>query len=90
MASRSDATTTGPASGMTTWREKLVLTIGETAEVLGVSVHTVQRRIKAGQIPVVRYGRCPRVPVKALEESIARQTSGSSSDDVELTSRVAS
>lgn len=73
---RRGATTGGHVQVVDAWRSKLVLTVDETAEVLGVSRHTVQRRIKDGQIPVVRYGRCPRVPVQALVESIDRQTTG--------------
>lgn len=51
--------------------EKLALTIAETAERLGISERTVRRQIKAGTIPVVRYGPLTvRVPVHALEQSL--------------------
>lgn len=54
--------------------KKLVLTLDETAEVLGVSVSSVQRQIKAGRIPAVYWGRSVRVPVKGLERAIEEQT----------------
>lgn len=57
--------------------EKIALTIGETAERLGVSESTVKRQIKAGRIPAVHYGRTVRVPARALADSLDRLASAS-------------
>jgi excisionase family DNA binding protein len=50
--------------------EKLPLRLTETADVLGLSVHTVQSLIAAGRMPSVHYGRRVVVPRKALAESL--------------------
>lgn len=51
--------------------EKAVLTVGEAAEVLGVSRATAYAAVTAGQIPSVRLGKRLVVPRAALERLLA-------------------
>ena len=51
---------------------KLLLSRGEAAEVLGVSVRTIDSLIKAGRMLAVRLGRRVLIPVEHLQE-FARQ-----------------
>jgi excisionase family DNA binding protein len=46
---------------------RLCVTVAEAAEALGVGTRTVQKRIYAGQLPVVREGRAIRIRVVDLE-----------------------
>jgi excisionase family DNA binding protein len=39
-----------------------LLTFAEVAAALGVDVHTIERNVRAEQIPVVRIGRKRRIP----------------------------
>jgi excisionase family DNA binding protein len=52
------------------------ITMDEAAERLGISLSTVRRRIRAGEIPARKIGRNVRVDVKALrplsEDEVAR------------------
>ena len=48
-----------------------LLTIREAAERLGVSIETVRRRIKAGELRVIRDGRIIRIHPDDLESYIA-------------------
>ena len=41
-----------------------LLTVDETARMLGVSPATVRRRIRAGEIPALKLGRGPAAPVR--------------------------
>jgi excisionase family DNA binding protein len=48
---------------------KEVLTIAETAEVLGINVNTAYRAVRSGEIPALRFGDrlvVPRVRLDAL------------------------
>jgi excisionase family DNA binding protein len=44
-----------------------LLTVAAAAELLGVSVKTVRRRIASGEISVVRIGRSVRIHPKELQ-----------------------
>ena len=49
--------------------DRLVLTVKETAQILGVSVATVSKLVKTGQLPAIRLGkRTVRIPKAALEQ----------------------
>lgn len=51
-----------------------VLTVAETADLLRVSVKSVYKAIKNGQLPVLRFGRIIRIPVRALERMLDEST----------------
>jgi excisionase family DNA binding protein len=63
--------------------QKKFLTLAETALVTGVAKRSLQRLIADGQFPVVRFGRCVRIPVAALEamaEAAIESVVGADSD----------
>lgn len=43
------------------------LTVQEVAELMRVSKMTIYRRVHAGELPAVRFGRSYRVPANAVE-----------------------
>lgn len=45
-----------------------LLTVPQAAERLSVSVATVRRLIRSGQLPSVTLGRCRRIPSTVLQE----------------------
>ncbi|MBW3649330.1 MAG: helix-turn-helix domain-containing protein [Actinobacteria bacterium] len=49
---------------------RLLLTVVEAAEVLGIGRSTMYELIRAGEVEVVHLGRCARVPATALEEFV--------------------
>ena len=49
--------------------ERKPVTVPEAARELGVSTRTLRRRIKAGEMPVVRVGRAVRVDLAELRRS---------------------
>ena len=51
-------------------RERL-LTLPDAAEILGLSLKTLRRRVAAGDLPVIRDGRLVRVHPNDLERYIA-------------------
>jgi excisionase family DNA binding protein len=51
--------------------EKLVLTVEEAAEILGISRPTAYQGIQSGEIPHIRIGRRILVPRAALEKLLA-------------------
>jgi excisionase family DNA binding protein len=51
--------------------ERKFLTLAEAALVTGVAKRSLQRLVADGRLPVVRFGRCVRVPVAALDEMAA-------------------
>jgi excisionase family DNA binding protein len=55
---------------------RLLLTIGEAAELLGLSESTVYRLARENKIPVVRIGASVRVNRRQLEEWIEKHTEG--------------
>lgn len=46
-----------------------LLTVGEVADMLGVSTMTVYRLVASGEIPAVRIGRCVRIPRVEAEKT---------------------
>ena len=59
-----------------TVNERLLLTVEETARRLGIGRTLAWRLVRQGEFPVVRLGRCVRIPRQALQEWIARQAKG--------------
>lgn len=56
--------------------ERLLLTVEEAARRLGIGRTLAWRLVRSGELPVVRLGRCVRVPWPALREWIRQQTEG--------------
>jgi excisionase family DNA binding protein len=56
---------------------KLLLTIQEAAEALGISQRKLWGMTDSRQIPHVRLGRCLRYPVRELEQWINEHMEGS-------------
>ncbi len=52
-----------------------LLTLQEASNTLGISPKTLQRRINAGQLPVIREGRIVRVHPRDLERYISARRS---------------
>ena len=52
-----------------------LLTLQQVSDTLGVSPKTLQRRINAGQLPVIRDGRIVRVHPRDLERYISARRS---------------
>jgi excisionase family DNA binding protein len=50
-----------------------LLTLKEAAEVLRVSIKTLQRRISAGQLSAIRDGRMLRITLSEIERYIAER-----------------
>lgn len=48
-----------------------LLKLTDAAEILGVSIETIRRRIEAGELPVIRDGRIVRVHPAYLDHYIA-------------------
>jgi len=48
--------------------DKLTLTVGEAAKVLGIGRNLCYDRVKTGEIPVIKIGRRLLVPRRALEK----------------------
>ncbi len=53
---------------------KNVLSVKETAELLGVGKGLVYRQIKSGQIQAVRVGSCLRIPKSSLRALLKPST----------------
>jgi excisionase family DNA binding protein len=51
---------------------KLLLTVDETAEVVGLGKTKVYELIASGELEAVRIGRCRRVPVEAVKAYVIR------------------
>lgn len=60
----------------TTTNERLLLTVEEAAERLGIGRTLAWQLVRQGGLPSVRLGRCVRVPLSALEAWIAERTEG--------------
>lgn len=52
-----------------------LMRLDEVAEVLGVSMKTIRRRIEAGELPVIRDGRLVRVHPNDLDRYVAARRS---------------
>ena len=63
--------------------ERLTLTVGETAHLLGISRGLAYELARSGQLPVVRLGRRLLVPKIALERMLNRSQDTS---DIEIDS----
>jgi excisionase family DNA binding protein len=53
--------------------EKLLLSVPEAAEALGVSRSHLYNLIQSGKLPVIRLGASVRVPRRWLEEFVEQQ-----------------
>lgn len=51
--------------------ERLTLTVGECAKILGIGRQLTYDKVKTGEIPVIRIGRRLLVPRRALEKLLA-------------------
>jgi excisionase family DNA binding protein len=51
-----------------TWEDRAALSPAETAEVLSVSVATVFRLLKRGELASVRIGGSRRIPTSAIQK----------------------
>lgn len=67
----SPATTRGPAASPRGWPES---TVPEAAQVLGISTERAYDSVKAGEIPVLRFGRRVRIPKHALRQLLETGT----------------
>jgi excisionase family DNA binding protein len=52
--------------------ERLLLTVEEAAQRLGIGRTLAWQLVRDGQLPSVRLGRLVRVPVRGLEEANTR------------------
>ena len=48
-----------------------LLTIAQAAEQMSVSISTVSRLIRSGELPSVTLGRCRRIPSTVIEQYAA-------------------
>lgn len=64
--------TEGALARVSTHTVKLLLTVPEVALALGVGRSVVYELLLVGEIQSVKIGRARRVPVKSLEDYIAR------------------
>ena len=53
--------------------ERLLITPSEAAEMLGISRATLYRVINRGGFPLIRVGRCSRIPVTELRRWVDAQ-----------------
>ena len=53
---------------------KLLLRVEEAAELLGLSRAKLYMMIGAGEVPVVRVGKCVRIPADRLREWVTLNT----------------
>ena len=74
-----NTTTTDGTGTRSSNRDRLVLTVAEAAEVLGVSRAFAYELAARGEIPVLRLGRRRLVPRKALLEMLGEEAEGASS-----------
>lgn len=51
--------------------QRVALSLGEVADLLGVHPLTVRRAVELGQLPVIEIGRRRLVPKRALDELLA-------------------
>jgi excisionase family DNA binding protein len=54
--------------------EKLLVRIGEAAEMLSVARSKAYQMVQSGELPAVRMGKSVRVSVRALNEYVERKT----------------
>ena len=58
-----------PSAQKTSYR--LLLTIPEAAQVLGVSRSILYQLVQAGEVATIKIGRSRRVPIVALEQYVS-------------------
>lgn len=63
---------------------KTLLTKKQVAELLGTSAKTIDRRIRSGDLPVIRDGRIVRVHPEDLERYLAKHRSARLSLSVQV------
>ena len=56
---------------------RLLLTIPEAAQVLGVSRSILYQLVQAGEVATIKIGRSRRVPIVALEQYVSARTTPS-------------
>ncbi|MAG14037.1 MAG: hypothetical protein CMN78_05525 [Spirochaetales bacterium] len=56
------------------WKRRITLSIPETAEISGLSIPTVNRRILDGTLPSLKIGGRRLIPVAELEKYITKHT----------------
>ncbi len=56
--------------------ERLLLTVEEAAQRLGIGRSFAWELVRRGELPSVRLGRLVRIPVGALDEWIQRKSRG--------------
>ncbi len=56
--------------------ERLLLTVEEAAQRLGIGRTLAWQLVRDGQLPSVRLGRLVRVPVRGLEDWLKRRIRG--------------
>jgi excisionase family DNA binding protein len=59
-----------------TTTDRLLLTVEEAAERLGIGKTLAWELVWDGVLPSVRLGRCVRIPLRALEDWIAQTATG--------------
>lgn len=59
-----------------TTTDRLLLTVEEAAERLGIGKTLAWGLVWDGVLPSVRLGRCVRIPLRALEDWIAQTATG--------------
>ena len=62
--------------------DKVLLTVGETAEVLGVSRNKVFQLLARNELASVKIDRCRRVPVAAIRDFVARLSNAKGTSNV--------
>jgi excisionase family DNA binding protein len=66
------------AETSTTAPLKLLVTVVEAAEALGIGRTAMYDLLLAGELPSVKIGRARRIPVQALETFVARRLADAS------------
>jgi excisionase family DNA binding protein len=56
--------------------ERLLLTVEETAQRLGIGRSFAWELVHRGELPSIRLGRLVRIPVDALDEWLQRKSRG--------------
>lgn len=56
--------------------DRIVLTVEEAAQQLGIGRSLAWRLVQEGKLPSVRLGRCVRVPKQELEQWLLEQARG--------------
>ena len=57
----------------TATHDRLLLRIGDAAEVLSVGRSTIYELVSAGELPVIHVGRAVRIPAAAVQQWVERR-----------------